>query len=108
MKTYLLDQGFEIAGFKGLQKATDYDIYMVSQTSLRKELVDMCASYPDVDGAIVSCSALRVLTPGFLDELERETGKPVVSSMQAAMWKVLRESGETLQPEGFGSLFRKH
>lgn len=49
---------------------------------------------PDVDGLVVSCSALRVLGHGLIDRLEKAVRVPVVTSMQAFMWDIMREAGE--------------
>jgi maleate isomerase len=39
-----------------------------------------------------------------LDSLERDLGKPVVSSIAATMWNALRGAGVHAPIEGFGSL----
>ena len=62
-----------------------------------------------VDGSIICCSALKTLSrPGFIDGIERATGKPVVTSMQAFMWQMVRAAGETKHLHGYGKLFREH
>ena len=42
---------------------------------------------------------------GFIDDIERSTGKPVVTSMQAFMWDIVRTAGETKRVSGYGQLF---
>ena len=41
-----------------------------------------------------------------IDALERESGKPVVTSNQAAMWGTLRKIGDKRAVPGAGRLFR--
>ena len=36
---------------------------------------------------------MRACQPGFIDELEAVIGKPVVTSTQAFLWKLLRVAG---------------
>src|SRR5438477_230743 len=45
-------------------------------------------------------------TIGVLDRLERDLGKPVVSSIQACLWQALRVAGRRQGIEGFGRLLR--
>jgi maleate isomerase len=58
------------------------------------------------DGMIISCLNFR--SHPIIDELERRTGKPVVTSTQATLWHVLRLAGVTTAIPGFGRLLREH
>ena len=58
----------------------------------------------DVDGLFISCTALRV-SP-IIDRLERDLGKPVVSSNQAMAWHAMRLAGCADRIEGVGELLR--
>jgi maleate isomerase len=58
---------------------------------------------------VIGCSALRVCSKdGFIDTLEEEIGKPVVTSTQAFMWDMLRNAGVSDQVPGYGELFLHH
>ncbi len=59
-----------------------------------------------VDGIFLSCGNVRSVE--ILDELESRTGKPVVSSAQASIWKSIRLAGITEPVAGYGSLLREH
>jgi maleate isomerase len=59
---------------------------------------------PDADAYFISCTAVRSLE--VIDDLERDLGKPVVTSNQAAAWHSLRTMGLNDTPEGFGRLMR--
>jgi maleate isomerase len=41
-----------------------------------------------------------------LDPLEQDLGKPVVSSVQASLWRALRLAGVRQPIDGFGRLLR--
>ena len=57
---------------------------------------------PEADAYFVSCTAVRSLEA--IDMLERDLGKPVVTSNQAAVWHSLRELGITDNVAGCGRL----
>jgi len=59
---------------------------------------------PTVDGFFISCTAVR--TVDFIDHLEQTFGKPVVTSIQATVWRVLQLAGLDPTRKGAGALFR--
>lgn len=59
---------------------------------------------PDVDGIFISCANFRSIE--IIEQLEKDTGKPVVTSNQASMWMALKVLG-VAGPKGYGSLFQK-
>lgn len=62
----------------------------------------------DADAVVIGCSAMRACEPGFIDELELDFGKPVVTSTQAFLWSMLRTAGIDDQFPGYGALFSAH
>ena len=58
---------------------------------------------PDADGYFLSCTNTRMIES--IRELERDLGKPVVSSNQATLWACLKRLGITHQDEKLGRLF---
>jgi maleate cis-trans isomerase len=54
----------------------------------------------------VTPDRVKALALDFLDDVERESGKPVVTSNQAAMWGTLRRLGDKRAVPGAGRLFR--
>ncbi len=60
----------------------------------------------DADGTFLSCANVRALE--IIEELESQTGKPVVTSSQATTWRALRMAGVDTALEGFGALLRVH
>jgi len=60
---------------------------------------------PDVDGILISCTAFRSIE--ILDPLERDLEKPVISSNQATLWKMLEIAGVRSSICGYGSLLER-
>lgn len=61
---------------------------------------------PESDVVFLSCTNLATID--MLDDLEKELGKPVISSNQATFWASLRRIGIRDRIEGYGSLLREH
>ena len=60
---------------------------------------------PEADALLCSCTAWRALEA--VDELERQVGKPVVTSNQASIWAAFRKVGLTRPVKGFGRLLEQ-
>ena len=60
------------------------------------------AFHPEADGMFLSCTAWRALE--IVDRLERDLGKPVLTSNQATIWAALRALGITEPIKGHGRL----
>ena len=60
------------------------------------------ADVPEADAVLLSGTGLP--TVGILEVLERDLGKPVVSSNQASLWRALRMAGVREPVAGFGRL----
>ena len=61
--------------------------------------------HPDADAYFLSCTAIRAAP--VIAALERDLGKPVVTSNQAMAWHALRRSGVRDQIPGFGRLLEE-
>jgi maleate isomerase len=59
---------------------------------------------PDADALLCSCTAWRSVEA--VAELERRTGKPVVTSNQASVWASFRALGLRSALKGFGRLLQ--
>jgi maleate isomerase len=63
-----------------------------------------CAAMdPAADALFVSCTGLRAAV--CIKRIEARTGKPVVTSNQAMIWRCLQCVGSTKAPVGYGHLF---
>jgi maleate isomerase len=72
------------------------------------EILDLAlkAWHPDADALLISCLNLR--SHEVITELERQIGKPVVTSTQATFWKLMRLADISDCIAGFGRLLREH
>ncbi len=60
----------------------------------------------DNQAIFISCTNFRAIE--IIERLERETGKPAISSNQATLWYALRKLGIKDSIKGFGSLLEQH
>lgn len=61
---------------------------------------------PEADAYFLSCTTIRAVP--VIAALERDLGKPVVTSNQAMAWHALRRGGVRDPVEGFGTLLASH
>jgi maleate cis-trans isomerase len=105
LRAYLEAQGFEVlnldaephAARSGNQGINDQDPAVIVDFASR-------ACRPEADALLCSCTAWRSVEA--VEEIERRTGKPVVTSNQASIWMTLRRLGHTEPIAGFGRLLR--
>jgi maleate cis-trans isomerase len=100
-RAYWEAAGFEIVGYHRL--AGVVDIYAESEE--RAAELARRADARDADAVLLSGTGLP--TVSVLDGLERELGKPVLSSNQACCWRALRLAGVRDPVGGFGRLLRE-
>jgi len=100
-KAYWEAAGFEIAGYHRLEDVTD--IY--AENEERAYLLARQADAPEADAVLLSGTGLP--TVAVLETLERDLGKPVVSSNQASLWQALRLAGVRESIAGYGRLLRE-
>lgn len=100
-RAYWEAAGFQIVGYHRLAGVTD--IY--SETEERAAELARRADTPEAQAVLISGTGLP--TVGALERLERELGKPVVSSNQACLWRALRLAGVSEPVTGFGRLLRE-
>jgi maleate isomerase len=99
-KVYWEAAGFEIAGYHRLENVTD--IY--AENEERAYQLARSADTPEADVVLLSGTGLP--TVAVLETLERDLGKPVVSSNQASLWQALRIAGVRESIAGYGRLLR--
>jgi maleate cis-trans isomerase len=97
-KAYWESAGFQIVGYRRL--ANVENIYDESEE--RAYQLARQADAPDADAVLLSGTGLP--TVGVLEVLERDLGKPVISSNQASLWRALDLAGVRESISGFGRL----
>ena len=98
---YFEAQGLGICNATYLDFLDDRQMARISRDSIIK--AGIVAMAEDADALFISCTALRSMS--CVDALEREIGKPVVTSNQALSWRAQRLAGVTRQVSGFGLLY---
>ena len=86
-REFLEANGFKVVSVKGLGISSNLEIGKLGPEvayKLGKE-VDI----PGADGVFISCTNFRTIE--IIDELEKDIGKPVVTSNQATFWDVVNE-----------------
>jgi maleate cis-trans isomerase len=107
-KDFLERCGLEVLGIRGLGIGAGGPQEYVNIAKVPPEKVyEHCraAWLPGADGMIVSCTDFRTLDA--VPRLERELGKPVVSSNLATLWLALRAAGVRERLGGFGRLLEQ-
>jgi maleate isomerase len=99
LRVYLEAAGFEIVAMKGLATQAHGSITTDKVKALAMEVLR-----PQTEAIFISCSNFRTLD--IIEAVEREAGKPVVTSNQAAMWGTLRRIGDKRVVQGAGRLFK--
>jgi maleate cis-trans isomerase len=97
-KVYWTAAGFTIVGYGRLQGVTS--IY--AETEARAYRLARDIDVPEADAVFLSGTGLPTI--GVIDVLERDLGKPVVTSAQASFWRALRLAGVGERITGFGRL----
>ena len=60
----------------------------------------------EADAYLISCTTVR--SSDVVEEVERELGRPVITSNTATAWHCLRKLGINDRVDGFGRLLREH
>ena len=102
-KQYLEKCGLEVCSIHGLRLVYDKDINS-RPLELNYRYAKSCLD-DDSDAIVILCTALR--TVPFIEYLEKDIGKPVVTAVASSFWHVLRLAGVYEAIDGFGTLLRK-
>ena len=97
--------GFEVVYEKGLGISDTIEIAKVSPGTVYRLGKEALSKAPEADAIFFSCGNLRTIET--IPEIEKDTGKPAISSNQALLWSALRMAGVTEPIHGFGSLLEK-
>ena len=97
---FFRDAGFEIVGSANLGIADAFRLADPAPAEL--EQLAQRAWHADADALLITC--LNTRSHAVIDALERRLGKPVVTSTQATLWKLLRMAGCAERIDGYGRL----
>lgn len=100
-KKFLEDNGFEVLDIKGLGYTDPLCMPRVTPDMMYN--LTKSIDVPEADAVFVSCTGLGIID--VVPMLERDLGKPVITSNQATWWATLREMG-IREDLGLGGLFK--
>ena len=96
---YLSECGFNVVHECGLGLDSDGYIAVTPQEWIRVVTEN---ARPDADGYLLSCTNTRTIEA--IEELERRTGKAVITSNQATLWACLKNLGVAFSNHKLGRL----
>ncbi|MFQ5826821.1 MAG: hypothetical protein ACE5IA_05625 [Dehalococcoidia bacterium] len=105
MERFLAESGFEVVNCGGLGIRHNADIDQLPEYAAYRLAKRLYYETPEADGILITCP--RWPTIEHIELLERETGKPVVTSAQAFTWHALSLLHIHEPVEGYGELLRR-
>jgi maleate isomerase len=100
LKKFLADNGFQVMRLESLRQRDVWEHARNAPYVLYE--LGKKAFVPEADGIFISCTQLRSID--IAEELEKDTGKPVVTAVQASMWLALKTIGFKSPVNGYGML----
>ena len=104
-KAFMESIGFEVVYEKGLGISETIEIAKISPMEVYRLGREALTKAPQADLLFISCGNLRTIE--ILSALEKDTGKPAISSNQALLWSALRMVGVNEPIYGYGSLLER-
>lgn len=103
VKKYYEDGGLQVLAIKGLEVAKPVDQVKLADYASYKVARELFRVHPNVDSLLIQG---RWRSVAYVQELEDDTQKPVVSSTAASLWWVMHALGIKAPIAGFGTLLR--
>jgi maleate cis-trans isomerase len=102
MKAFLQRSGFEVLRIEGYGVRKNAELTDMDEHAAYKIAKRLHEQAPEADGVFVPCPRWPTITD--VDLLEREIGKPVVTSCQAYIWHALKLAKVKETVAGYGRL----
>ena len=103
VKKYYADGGLEVLAIKGLEVSKPVDQVKLPDYASYKVARDLYRRHPEVESLLIQG---RWRSVAYVEELEDDTAKPVVSSSAASLWWVMQALGIKARIDGYGRLLR--
>jgi len=101
VKKYYDDGGVKVLAIKGLEVSKPVDQVKLPDYSSYKVARELFHQHPKVESLLLQG---RWRTVAYVQELENDTGRPVVSSTAASLWWVMKTLGMKVPIQGYGQL----
>ncbi len=102
---YFIEKGFQVPLIRGLGIEKNIEIGALPEEAAYDLVMKSFREGEEIDGFFLTCSRWR--TAGSIERIEKETGKPVVTSVQATLWSALRTLNIQDKIDGYGKLLRQ-
>jgi maleate isomerase len=104
VKKYYEDGGLNVLAIMGLEVAKPVDQVKLPDYASYKVARELHRRHPVADSLLIQG---RWRSVGYIQELEDDTQKPVISSTAASLWWVMHVLGIKVPIQGFGKLLRR-
>ncbi|SFM46677.1 maleate cis-trans isomerase family protein [Thermodesulforhabdus norvegica] len=102
-KAFYENSGFEVLKVTGLGIRDLYEMGATKPSDAYRAALE--AVVPEADGIFIACTNFRC--SDVIEQIEHDTGKPVVTANQATAWHLMKLLGINDVVEGYGQLLRK-
>jgi maleate isomerase len=102
-KAFLEASGMQVLATKGLSLVDNLVVGRLSPDTAYELALQV--NRDEADAIVLSCTNWQTMDA--LERIERELGKPVISTTQASIWAALRIIGHTQPVAGYGRLLRE-
>jgi maleate isomerase len=102
-RIFYTNSGFEVLKINGLGIEDLYEMGATKPSQAYKAAMNVFA--PKADGIFIGCTNFRC--SDVIEQLEQDTGKPVVTANQATAWQLMKLLGIGEPIEGYGELLRR-
>ena len=97
---FLKDNGIEVLHTTWMSKRTTLASEISAET-----VYNLAVESNDVESEAIFISCVTLHTIELIEKLEKDLKKPVITSSQATMWRLLRLANVTGGVKGYGQLF---
>lgn len=102
-KAFLEASGIEVLAVEGLGLVDNLIVGRLGSETAYD--VALRVNRPQADAIVLACTNWRTLDA--IERIERDTGRPVISTSQASIWAALRMIGYSESIVGYGTLLRE-
>jgi maleate isomerase len=102
-RIFYTDSGFEVLKINGLGITDLYEMGATKPSQAYRAAMEVFL--PEADGIFIGCTNFRC--SDVIEQVEQDTGKPVVTANQATAWHLMRLLGINDTIEGYGELLRR-
>ena len=102
-KTFLEASGVQVVDVQGLSLVDNLVVGRLGPETAYDLALKL--NHADADTIVLSCTNWQTMDA--IERIERETGKPVITTTQATLWAALRLIGHTENVNGYGRLLRE-